>query len=170
MTDVWPHPDSQANLHCHLVTALHRNVRELSQHCTAALLKFYENPHEICNFVCNQQHGQTPCRKSNNQMIIQLMWNTLKTTKLLWIHDQAEWLTSISTFTYQLTSYRSLPKGWLSNIPSLSSKPTTLPTDVKFHLLDPFPNLFDWPTSKLADWHINVHYLFKVVVSAIINF
>ena len=37
MTDVRSHPDSLANLHCHLVTALHMNVRELSQHCTAAL-------------------------------------------------------------------------------------------------------------------------------------
>ena len=37
MTDAQPHPDSLANLHCHLATALHMNVRELSQHCTAAL-------------------------------------------------------------------------------------------------------------------------------------
>ena len=42
-------------------------------------LKFYENPHEICNFDCNLQHGPTPCRKSHSQMIIQLMSNTLKT-------------------------------------------------------------------------------------------
>ena len=37
MTDAQPHPDSLANLHCHLATALHMNVRELSQHCTAGL-------------------------------------------------------------------------------------------------------------------------------------
>ena len=59
-------------------------------------LKFYENPHEICNFICNLQHGLTPCRKSHSQMIIQLMWNTLNSTKLLRIHVQAEWLKSIS--------------------------------------------------------------------------
>ena len=37
MTDARPHPDSLAYLHCHLATALHMKVRELSQHCTAAL-------------------------------------------------------------------------------------------------------------------------------------
>ena len=37
MTDARPHPDSLANLHCHLATALQMNAKELSQPCTAAL-------------------------------------------------------------------------------------------------------------------------------------
>ena len=37
MTDAQPHPDSLANLRCHLAAGLHMNARDLSEHCTAAL-------------------------------------------------------------------------------------------------------------------------------------
>ena len=54
MTDARPHPGSLANLHCHLATDLHMNVRELSEHFTAALrLTKIHMRYAILFAICN---------------------------------------------------------------------------------------------------------------------
>ena len=70
MTDAWPHPDSLANLHCHLATALHINVKQSTQHCTTALsiMKIHMR-YAILFAICNMADTLQKITQPNDHTI-----------------------------------------------------------------------------------------------------